>query len=102
MTAVERPSSGGDVRRFDDGVELARVGSLLARSVAGLLPAPERYVIVETRRRQVDHDQAALGIALEVTRVFQRRRDDAGGEAERRRVGGGERFVVVAAVRQAG
>src|SRR5262245_10531438 len=85
-----------DVGRLDDRVELLRVRALLARAVARLLSAAERHVIVEARRRQIDHHEPACGVSLEVARVLQRGRDDAGRQAERRVVGDGERLVVSA------
>ena len=83
------------VGRLHRGVELLGVGALLARAVARALPAAERHVVVDARRRQVDHHHAGLAVALEVRRVFQARRADAGRQAELGVVGDRQRLVVV-------
>src|ERR1700732_2192639 len=88
-------SSRGDIRGLDDRVELLCIAALFARTVARLLSPSERHVIVESRGRQGHHDQTALSVPLEVTRVLQRRRADAGRQTERRVVGDRERLVVV-------
>src|ERR1700730_8682488 len=76
-----------DISGLDDRVELLCVCALLPRAVARLLSPAERHVIVESRCRQIHHDQPALGVPLEVARVLQRRRADAGRETEGRVVG---------------
>src|SRR5205823_314074 len=74
--AFNAEGSRRDVRGFHDRVELPRVRALLARTVAGLLPAAERHVVVEAGRRQVHHDEAALGVSFEVAGVPERSRHD--------------------------
>src|SRR4051812_6212550 len=84
-----------DVGGLHDRIELDRVAALLARAVARAFAAAEGNVVVHAGGRQVHHDHARGGIALEVLRVFERRGGDAGGESESGVVRHGERFVVV-------
>ncbi|TWA49151.1 hypothetical protein FB005_101545 [Sinorhizobium medicae] len=80
---------------FDIGVEFSGVFALLARTVGGSLAAAERHVEVDTRRGQVEHHHAGLGIALEVRRVFQAGGGDTRRQTEGRVIGDGQRFIVI-------
>src|SRR6478735_3862546 len=61
MAAIpKRGASRQRVARFHRRVELGGIAALLARPVARALPPAERHVVVDARRRQVDHHHARL------------------------------------------
>src|SRR5438105_3637769 len=90
-----RACSRRRVRRLDGGKELRRVASLLARSITRPLAASEGHVVVDARRRHIDHHHPRLRVTLEVRRMLQRCRDDARTEPERRVVRQRQRLVVI-------
>src|SRR5271157_3955730 len=90
------PALGQRVSRLHRCIELRRVAPLLARAQArGFAPA-KGGVVIDARRRQVDHDHAGFGVALEMRRALEASRADAGAEAELGVVGDRERVVVIA------
>src|ERR1700710_3071554 len=75
-------TSACDIGRLDLGVEFGGVAALFARAIARGLSATEGNVEIEPRGRKVDHRQSRLRVALEVPRMFQRRRADPRRKAE--------------------
>src|SRR5438270_11722651 len=87
--------SAPDVSGLGLGVEFDRGEALLTRAVARLAGAAERHVIIDARRRQVDHHHPGAHVAAEVARIFERVRDDAGGQSKLSTVGNLQRLFVV-------
>src|SRR5687768_16992996 len=56
--------------------------ALLPRAVAALASAAERHVIVDARRRQIDHHHPGSDALAEVAGVLERVGHDAGRQAE--------------------
>src|SRR5271166_4690578 len=70
------------VSRLHGRIELRGVASLLPRTQVRAFAPAKRGVVIDAGRRQVDHDHAGLGVALEMRRALEARRANAGAEAK--------------------